>query len=376
MPRVLFIYLQAFSHTGGIEKFNRSFLKALYELSIDERIDADAYSLYDSSCNNLYFSENRFKGFAAKKLWFVVQTIFCALKYDVLIVGHINLAVVGLIVKKIKPSIKVVTIVHGIDIWDEQQGLKKKFMKEVDFFLAVSSFTKSKMLENNSYLITDKIKVFPNTIDPYFNLPNNFEKPEYLLQRYDVKPNEKIILTVTRLASTEKYKGYDHVFKVLKSINAKTNFKVRYFLGGKADALEAKRIDELIKENDVAEYVQLLGFIKDEELIDHYLLADVFAMPSKKEGFGIVFIEAMACGLKVIAGNKDGSVDALKNGELGILINPDNETELEEAILISLMSEEINDFDIQKKVMSAFEFETYKNRLQKILASESDATKN
>lgn len=376
MPRVLFIYLQAFSHTGGIEKFNRSFLKALYELSIDERIDADAYSLYDSSCNYLYFSENRFRGFAAKKLWFVLQTIFHALKYDVLIVGHINLAVVGLIVKKIKPSIKVVTIVHGIDIWDEQQGLKKKFMNEVDCFLAVSSFTKSKMLENNSYLIADKIKVFPNTIDPYFNLPNNFEKPEYLLQRYDVKPNEKIILTVTRLASTEKYKGYDHVFKVLKSINAKTNFKVRYFLGGKADALEAKRIDELIKENDVAEYVQLLGFIKDEELIDHYLLADVFAMPSKKEGFGIVFIEAMACGLKVIAGNKDGSVDALKNGELGILINPDSETELEEAILISLMSEEINDFDIQKKVMSAFGFETYKNRLQKILALESGTTKN
>ena len=52
----------------------------------------------------------------------------------------------------------------------------------------------------------------------------------------------------------------------------------------------------------------------DEELVDHYNLSNVFLMPSYGEGFGIVFLEALSCGIPVIAGNTDGSKDALMNG--------------------------------------------------------------
>ena len=68
----------------------------------------------------------------------------------------------------------------------------------------------------------------------------------------------------------------------------------------------------------------LAGFIPEEELADHYNLCDVFAMPSKGEGFGIVYLEAMACGKPVLGGNKDGTVDPLVNGELGCLVDPDD----------------------------------------------------
>jgi glycosyltransferase involved in cell wall biosynthesis len=84
------------------------------------------------------------------------------------------------------------------------------------------------------------------------------------------------------------------------------------------------RADALAKVLGVERSVTLAGFIPDEELADHYRLADVFAMPSTGEGFGIVFLEAMSCGTPVVAGNRDGSVDALADGALGVLIEPES----------------------------------------------------
>jgi glycosyltransferase involved in cell wall biosynthesis len=70
--------------------------------------------------------------------------------------------------------------------------------------------------------------------------------------------------------------------------------------------------------------VSFAGFVAPDELVDHYRLADVFAMPSTGEGFGVVFLEAMACGTPVLGGNRDGSVDALDGGRLGLLVEPMN----------------------------------------------------
>ena len=66
----------------------------------------------------------------------------------------------------------------------------------------------------------------------------------------------------------------------------------------------------------------------DEEIVDYYNLCDIFVIPSKGEGFGIVYLEALACGKPVIGGNQDGAIDALCNGELGLLIDPDSVDEI------------------------------------------------
>ncbi len=129
---------------------------------------------------------------------------------------------------------------------------------------------------------------------------------------------------------------------------------------------------QLRKQNNLSENVVLTGFIKDEEVVDHFLLADVFIMPSRKEGFGIVFIEAMACGLPVIAGNKDGSADALQNGVLGQLIDPDSDAEMFQAMVNTLQDRaRLEDVcvkkELQQKVKAAFGFDTYKRNLEKLL---------
>ena len=110
----------------------------------------------------------------------------------------------------------------------------------------------------------------------------------------------------------------------------------------------------------------LAGYVPESELTDHYLLADVFVLPSKKEGFGIVFIEALACRLPVIAGNKDGSADALKQGELGMLINPKEIKQIQKAILVQL-NNMIECNIISKKVQKTYSFKNYKDSLNKYL---------
>ena len=94
-------------------------------------------------------------------------------------------------------------------------------------------------------------------------------------------------------------------------------------------------------------------------------------MPSKKEGFGIVFIEAMACGLPVIAGNRDGSVDALKNGELGTLVDPDSTQEISNGLIHNLSSHSLSTaaerLKLQQKVKETFGFDIYCKNLQIVL---------
>jgi glycosyltransferase involved in cell wall biosynthesis len=88
----------------------------------------------------------------------------------------------------------------------------------------------------------------------------------------------------------------------------------------------------LIEEVGLQSRVTLAGYVPEDELPAHFSLADLYIMPSSGEGFGIVFLEAMYYGLRVIAGNKDGSTDALLQGELGLLVNPSSVEEIQAAI--------------------------------------------
>ena len=243
-------------------------------------------------------------------------------------------------------------------------GMKKTVLKKADQILAVSTFTKQQLIEQQQ-LEAEKITVFPNTIDPYFQLPSQFSKPAYLQQRYGIAADEKIIFTLTRLNSSEGYKGYDTLISVLTQL-VQQHIPFKYILAGKADAAELQRMQALIASLGLEDNVIMPGFVADEEVTDHYLLADVFAMPSKGEGFGIVYLEAMACGLPVIAGNKDGSTEALQFGELGTLVDPDSSDELTEALVKALTTEH-NSREVQQNMLKYFSFERFKERLKQVV---------
>lgn len=333
--------------------------------------DFKLWSAYDRD-NDLmvqYLPAENFKGFGANRLTFVLKTILNAREPDVIILTHINLAIVGLIVKAINPKCKVWLVAHGIEVWRYLSKTKNRFLKRCDQIICVSNFTREQMILRHG-VDASRCIVLNNVVDPFMPLPTTFSKPEYLLKRHRLKESDPVIFTLTRLASCEQYKGHDQVIKVLGNITRKFP-NAKYVLAGQYDHKEEIRIQKLISGNKLDVEVILTGFIEDRELSDYFLLADLFVLPSKKEGFGIVFIEALANGLPVICGNEDGSIDAIYNGELGTAINPDDLNELENAITRYLenpltVSERK---ELQQQCLSHFNEDIYMNKLEKLLTN-------
>jgi glycosyltransferase involved in cell wall biosynthesis len=106
---------------------------------------------------------------------------------------------------------------------------------------------------------------------------------------------------------------------------------VRYLIAGRGD--DEPRLRELVSEFGQEEAVIFAGFVPDKELADHYRLCDVFVMPSTGEGFGIVYLEAIACGKPCVAGNVDASPEALGDGRWGFVVNPRSPEEIADAVV-------------------------------------------
>jgi phosphatidylinositol alpha-1,6-mannosyltransferase len=335
MPkRIVLLTLRTFSTTGGIQKMTRTLAYALYHIAKQKEWQFNLWSVYDSRYDLMdkYLPAENFTGFGRNKIKIGLKTLDKSFSSDIVILSHVNLALFGLVIKLLNPKCKVWLIAHGIEVWRPLSFIKRIFVKRYcDKIICVSSFTKNRMIHwHNSD--PDKCVVLNNALDPFMNLPVEFSKPEYLLNRYSLAPSDKIIFTLTRLASSEQYKGYEQVIKAVGHLKL-TFPEIKYILSGQYDTAEEIRIRELITSCGVEEQVILTGFLPEKELADYFLLADLFVLPSKKEGFGIVFIEALACGLPVICGNADGSIDAIRNGELGTAINVDDQDELEKAIV-------------------------------------------
>jgi glycosyltransferase involved in cell wall biosynthesis len=266
------------------------------------------------------------------------------------------------------PKKQLILLAHGIEVWETQKGGKAKALQQVARIWSVSNFTKNKLCSSNA-LSTEKVVVFPNTIDPFFESDIASPIDWDLLAPYQVQAHQQVLLTLTRLHSKEQYKGYDKVIAALPSLISQFP-QLKYVLAGKYDAEEYQRVVDLIAYYQVGLHVAMLGYVADEVLTNLYKAADVFVMPSSGEGFGIVFLEAMAMGVPVIAGNVDGSVDALDQGRLGELVNPHDTTAIANALAQQLKKGK-GDLMAQQRLQTAvyaqFGFDAFKQRLHSLL---------
>ena len=365
--KIIFFYLDAFSQIGGIEKFNKALMKALSDIAGEGDIKFEAVSVYDSEPDERYIKNPNYKGFNGGRIRSSLYAIKTGLKSDLIIFGHINLSLIGIILKILKPSTKIILIAHGVEVWRKLSFVKGTFLKQAYKIFAVSSFTKEKLININK-IDPAKINILHNTLDPFFRIPEKFEKPGYLLDRYNIKKDSKIILTVSRITETESDKGYKKVVELLPEL-LKENPDIIYILAGKYEESAGLKIKEFASKLKMDNNFILTGYIPEAEMTDHYLLADVFVMPSKQEGFGIVFIEALACGVTVIGGNMDGTLDALSNGELGYLVNPDIKSDIIKAIMDSLNNNRWEKIKFKRKVLGLFNYLKFKIKLKLLISS-------
>ena len=312
------------SAMGGIQVFSRFFIRALGECLPEAEFSV--LSKNDNSFPVLPLPAGRNR-FTCAGWWprairtpaFACRLLAHTLRHrpDLVLTTHVNFSPVASWAKRLA-GVPYVAVAHGVDVWGARTGWLRKALRHADFVLAVSQFTRQRIIEGLK-LPAHQVGLLPNTVDAEKFTPA--PKPRYLLKRFGLKPEQPVILTIARLASEERYKGYDQILRALPAIRRELP-DVRYIVGGRGP--DHARIKALANELGLAKNVTFAGYVPDHELCDFYNLCDVFAMPSKQEGFGIVFLEALACGKPVLAGNQDGSVDALLGGEVGVLVDPDN----------------------------------------------------
>ena len=253
-------------------------------------------------------------------------------------------------------------VLHGIEAWKISSRSRIKALQGADLLMAVSHFTRDRVIADYG-LADNQVAVVPNTFDGNRFTPG--PKPAHLLARYGLRPDQPVILTVSRLALSERYKGHWQVLIALHWIR-EVFPDVHYVIVGTGDELQ--HLSSAVQALGLESNVTFAGFVPTSELADHYRLCDAFVMPSTKEGFGIVFLEAAACGKPVIAGNSDGSVDAVDHGRLGIMVDPHRPRQIADAAISALKKTNPNAllFDpeaLSRAVSDTFGYKAVKKRL-------------
>jgi phosphatidylinositol alpha-1,6-mannosyltransferase len=326
--RVLALVTDAFGGHGGIAQYNRDFLTSLTtcegvdNLIVLPREGAPSPGMLPTGVRQL----GPVKGRLAYSLA-ALRVAQAHRPIDIVFCGHLFMTpLAAAIARFLHASLWVQ--VHGVDAWEELSSPYRRSVETAALVTSVSRYTRQRLLQWVG-LDPARVKVLPNTVDSRFQ-PG--PKPDYLLERY-AACGRKVLMTVSRLASSEQYKGHDRVIRALPRVLLEHPGAIYIIVG---DGDDCPRIKAVAEECGVADKVRFAGRVAPEELPEYYRLADVFVMPSTGEGFGIAFLEAMASGTPVIGGNKDGSLDPLGDGALGTAIDPEDAGALASAICVAL----------------------------------------
>jgi phosphatidylinositol alpha-1,6-mannosyltransferase len=305
---VLALVTDAFGGYGGIAQYNRDFLAALAEGGVASSIivlprHAPGGITVPAAINQLRARPGR--------LAYSLTALLAALRrrVDVVFCGHLYMAPLGWLIARLKGA-KLVLQMHGVEVWQHPSRLQRAAVEAADLVLCVSRHTRACVV-GWAAIAPERVVVVPNTVGDRFT-PGDGGEP----RTFDVE-GKRVLLTVGRMDSRDRYKGHDRVIAAIPDL-VRRGHDVVYLIIGQGD--DRARLETLAQAAGVADRVRFLGAIGGRELVDAYRLADLFVMPSAGEGFGIVFLEAMASGTPALGLDAGGAADALADGELGTVI--------------------------------------------------------
>jgi phosphatidylinositol alpha-1,6-mannosyltransferase len=245
--------------------------------------------------------------------------------FDIIICAHVNLLPLARLVSR-----QPVLLLYGIEAWKPlRDPWSIRLLKDLRTVVSISDVTLERFVGWSGYDASSHL--LPNSIhaESYGVRPKN----QALVRRFGLE-GKRVLLTLGRVVAAERYKGFDEVLAVL----AEMDDDVIYLIAGGGN--DVPRLRQKAQKLGVGHRVVFSGLFPEEEKADLYGLADVYVMPSRGEGFGFVFLEAMASGLPVIASRLDGGREAVRNGAIGRLVDPTSTAEIRSAILDALSSGE------------------------------------
>src|SRR6266851_1642038 len=314
--RILLLLSSVFGLTGGVHTFNRALIKAMDDLAGDLGLDVTVFSLLDgeapfqAAADYLSSGHTQYRGFKGNRAEFAAATLLAGWQANRVVFGHVNFSSLACGMPKPIKSL----VVHGIDVWRPLPSLQKLGISQMREILSVSEYTQEALVHFNG-MPPVQFRLLPDTLDPLYSRMADKIRPAKELGL----PPGHMMLAVTRLASTEDYKRIDLVIKAMPAIlrHIPDAFCVVVGHGG-----DRSRLEKLAQETSVADRVIFAGFVADELLPTYYTACELFVLPSTREGFGIVFLEAMYHAKACVGATAGGVPEVVKDGETGLLAEP------------------------------------------------------
>ncbi len=325
--KAMVLLTDAYGGSGGIAKFNRDLLEALstdgrfHTLLALPRLRPERH--WPDLPSGLDYRVPKHES----RLGYGVTSILAGLRnrpLNLLLCAHIRLLPVARLCSRISGA-KLALVVHGIDAWKSPGPRFERWMKSVDLVLSVSRYT-AQQLVDWSRIDPECCHILPNSINLEQFSPGR--PPQELVDRFELA-GRKVLLTVGRLDSRERTKGIDETIEVLARLRSRIP-EVAYLIVGDGD--DRPRLERLAQRSGVSDRVVFAGYVTEADKVSCYRLADIYVMPSRSEGFGIVYLEALACGLPVIGGQHGGGTEVLAGMERAMTIPPGDCDALEIAV--------------------------------------------
>lgn len=371
---------------GGISRYSHEIARHLQILGDDVVVLSsrqDGGAAFDRAQNFPAYRASRFPSgmislftalnFIIKK--HAVQKIFCPLWFPC--ASHVYL-----LGKLTKQKCPYAVAVHGSETFESRatfklrlksrlSGLRRQTFLHAEKIFPVSSYTKGKLIEDG--LPEEKMSVVPNGVDTRVFKPLRGKNP--WAEKLSLE-GKKIMLTVARL---DAHKGIDLTLGALPRV-LKTAPDTLYLVAGTGP--EESHLKSLARKLNVTDSVLFLGKIStDDELVSLYSCCDVFVMPSRElpgrmdliEGFGIAYLEANACGKPVIGGKSGGVSDAVEDGVSGLLVNPESQDEITEAVLRLIQQKDVAEKlgeNGRQRVEREFTWESAAKKIRKLMECE------
>lgn len=355
--RILVLVKHGYGESGGIAQYTQDLLASLLKSKNSKSITvlAQVQEKVDSSLipkDLSYYQVSR-----DSRLLYVVKSTFLMLKgkYDLIVCTHLFLlpAVLPFMVFS---SAKSVLCVYGIEAWKPKNQFLKYLTSKLDLVISISNLTLDRFSKWAMVSKSEKRILAPAVSREKF-FPD--EKNPTLVNMHSLE-GKKIILTVSRLVKGRS-KGHDLLIDIFPEL-LKIDSNLTYLIVG--DGNDRMRLQDKVQELGLSESIFFLGHIAEEEKSNYYRLADVFFMVGEGEGFGIVYLEALACGVPVIASSADASAEVIEAIGSGLVIDPSSKEELKASIFSSLKENKQVPLDLEN-----YYLENYQNRVDEILQS-------
>jgi phosphatidylinositol alpha-1,6-mannosyltransferase len=354
---------------GGIQRVGQHVCAVLQEVADDGDEPCYLFSLNDpKGLHPVEVAGRAFivRGFGMNRIALARAVLSKSLKCRLLYVGHPHLAPLGLLCKLLNPRLRYVVSAYGIEVWTPLSPLRRLGLRSATALTAISDFTARKMVETQG-VDAARIQVVPCVITSELLHANGNGRKSHSSHN-----SKKTLLAVGRLDSRERHKGFDEVILALQRL-AQSDADVVFVVAGDGD--DKNRLQELASKRGLSDRVIFKGTVSDPELIDLYKSCDVFLMPSSQEGFGIVFLEAMAFNKPVIGGNHGGTPEVILDNETGFLVEHGDVAALADKIGILLRDPELckrMGEAGRRRVEENFTFESLRETLRGLLTRLQD----